>query len=134
MVLHHETQQSQANQIGDSPERIGGTHSTTLFDPPCADNGRTMIVSSRQLQPRGNFALRKQPSISVTRNVTFDERITVNEPTDWSPDIYHTARIGPWMQAAVDRHRFERRIKQTEDVIGHIFSAAHRDSIKLRFM
>ena len=134
MVLHHETQQSQANQIGDSPERIGGTHSTTLFDPPCTDKGRTMIVSSRQLQPRGNFALRKQPSISVTRNVTFDERITVNEPTDWSPDIYHTASIGPWMQVAVDKHRFERRIKQTEHVIGHIFSAAHRDSIKLRFM
>lgn len=139
MVLQHETSQNQAGHDGGSSstkrmEGIKGTHSTTPLDLSSADNSRTVLVSSRPLQPGGCFDVCKLSSLSFARNVRFNDSVTVYEPYDWSPDVYRAARKGYWMQAALDRHRFKRRIRETEDVIGYIFNLDHRDSIKHRFM
>jgi hypothetical protein len=69
-------------------------------------------------------------SLLVIRTVKFDERITVYELNDWPADVYLEARRGQWMQHAVDRCRFKRRIKQTEIELGNIFSDDHRKKAK----
>jgi hypothetical protein len=71
-------------------------------------------------------------SLLVIRTVKFDERITVYELNDWPADVYLEARRGQWMQHAVDRCRFKRRIKQTEIELGNIFSDDHRKKIVCR--
>jgi hypothetical protein len=68
----------------------------------------------------------------VIRTVKFDERITVYELNDWPADVYLEARRGQWMQHAVYRCRFKRRIKQTEIELGNIFSDDHRKKIVCR--
>ena len=55
-------------------------------------------------------------------------------PIDLSPEIYRKARKGPRMRLTLDRHRFQRRINQTEEVFGDIFSEAHREKIKSRLL
>jgi RNase P protein component len=60
-------------------------------------------------------------SLLVIRTVKFDERMTVYELNDWSADVYLEARREQWMQHAVDRHRFKRRVKETEIELGNIF-------------
>jgi hypothetical protein len=57
----------------------------------------------------------------VIRTVKFAERITVYELNDWPADVYLEARRGQWMQHAVDRCRFIRRIKQTDIELGKYF-------------
>ena len=75
---------------------------------------------------------RVQP-ICNGRNVLFNDVVRVYEPVDWPPDDYMNARKGgEWMQAAVDRHRFSRRIKQTESELGDIFTDAHRLKVSTR--
>lgn len=59
------------------------------------------------------------------------------------PTIYHLhvwsfahreARIGNWRQIALDRHRFERRIKRSAILISPILSTTHREKIfRIRF-
>jgi hypothetical protein len=71
-------------------------------------------------------------SLLVIKTVKFDERITVYELNDWPVDVYLEARRGQWMQHAVDRCRFKRRIKQTEIELGNTFSDDHRKKIVCR--
>ena len=66
------------------------------------------------------------------RTVTFNERVTLFTPNDWSPNVYSRARKGPWLRYAVDRFRFQRRIEQTEEMLGDIFSESHRDKVERR--
>lgn len=74
-------------------------------------------------------------SLSIRRKVLFDtDNIIVFTPTDWPADVYREARKGQWMQMARDRFRFMRRIKETELILGNIFSNEHRDRIICRFM
>ena len=73
--------------------------------------------------------MRGMSSLSVRRTVTFDKRITVITLTDWPTDVYRAARKGQWMQLAVDRHRFKRRIQQTELALINIFTDSHRDKM-----
>ena len=47
--------------------------------------------------------------------------------TDWSNEDYTEARKGRWHYFALDRHRFQKRILETEKIIGYCFSRDHRD-------
>ena len=73
--------------------------------------------------------MQRMSSLSIRRTVTFDKHITVFQLGDWSPEIYRAARKGPWMQLAVDGHRFKRRIRQTELALGNIFTDSHRNKM-----
>ncbi|KAJ3652141.1 hypothetical protein Zmor_018132 [Zophobas morio] len=42
---------------------------------------------------------------------------------------YQAARKGPWEEYARDRDRFKNRVRNTETLIGHIFTAGHRSRI-----
>ena len=77
----------------------------------------------------GGSIVHRMHSISIRRTVTFDKRITVYLLDYWAPELYRAARKGPWMQLAVDRHRFKRRIQLTEVALGNIFTDIHRDKM-----
>ena len=64
--------------------------------------------------------------LSRRRTVHFDSVVRVYQPTDWSYDDYRSARIGPWIRMAADRSRFQRRIRQIDLLIGHIFTEQYR--------
>ncbi|EFA05418.1 hypothetical protein TcasGA2_TC015594 [Tribolium castaneum] len=42
---------------------------------------------------------------------------------------YQAARKGPWEEYARDRDRFNKRVRNTEAIIGHVFSDEHRSKI-----
>lgn len=75
----------------------------------------------------------RPPDLVVSRTVSFATDVTVFIPLDWSPETYRLARQGPWLQIAVDRHRFMRRIRQTENDLANIFTIEHRDRMRERF-
>ena len=56
------------------------------------------------------------------KSISFNSHVTVFRFVD----NYANERKGKWMRAAVDRHRFRRRIQQTELSLGDIFSESHR--------
>ena len=99
-----------------------------------AGGDTNVFVSTRPLQSGGRSIVSRMSSLSVGRNVMFDERVTVYEPNDWPPHVYREARKGHWMRDAADRRRFERRIVETERRLGNIFTDNHRNRIKCRFM
>ena len=69
--------------------------------------------------------------LSVRRRVRFSDRHdTVLELNDWTAQDYRDARKGPWLHYAADRHRFKRRIRQTELVLRDILTESHRDRIR----
>ena len=81
-----------------------------------------------------NYASPQRPlDLVVLRTVSFATNVTVFIPFDWSPATYRLASQGPWVQIAVDRHRFMRRIRQTEIDLANIFSIQHRDRMRERF-
>ena len=49
--------------------------------------------------------------------------------TKWSEKDYQRARIGPWIQIAADRHRFQRRINEFDTKFGYIFGDLHREHV-----
>ena len=75
--------------------------------------------------------MHRMSSLSIRRTVTFDKHITVYRLDYWAPEMYSAARKGPWLQLAVDRHRFKRRIQLTEVALGNIFTDIHRDKMWL---
>ena len=58
----------------------------------------------------------------MDKKVTFSEHVQVNHMVVWK-FAYRNARISPWNVAAVDRARFERRIKAVENVINPVLKA-----------
>jgi Phosphatase-1 catalytic subunit binding region len=113
-------------------EHVEGDHSTGAHEVPSAEHNANVLVASRPLQSGGSALVPRMFSLSIGRNVSFDSNVTVYTPNDWSPRTYRNARKGPWMQHAVDRCRFRRRIKQTEIDLGEIFSDDNRDRVKRR--
>ena len=97
---------------------------TTIYRP-------TVFDSVQPSESRGRSIVQRMSSLSVRRSVTFDKRITVFRFSDWPPEIYRAARKGPWIQLAIDRQRFERRIQQTELALGNIFTNNHRNKMWL---
>lgn len=115
--------------------RMGQTErrrATTRHKVSDADDNSDVLISSRPLQPGRRTILSRMLSLSVGRTVSFDNRVSVYTPIDWSPNTYRHARAGPWMQLAADRCRFKRRINLTEVALGDIFSDSHRDKVKRR--
>ena len=53
------------------------------------------------------------------KKVTFSDHIQVKQMLVWRY-AYRKARISPWIAAAADRVRFQRRIKTIEDVINPV--------------
>lgn len=66
-------------------------------------------------------------------NVKFNMSPEIHHLHVWS-FAYREARIGNWSQIALDRHRFELRIKQSATFISPILSPTHREKIfRIRF-
>jgi hypothetical protein len=107
-------------------------HSTDERKVPDTDNDGDVFNASGSLQPGRGAIVSGMLSLSVGRTVTFSDSVTVYTPTDWLPSVYREARKAPWMQQAVDRRRFRRRIKQIELALGNIFNDKHRDKVKRR--
>lgn len=82
----------------------------------------------------GDNVLRGSIKRSSERSVRFDNLVLVHTLNDWPPEIYRDARRGPWLTMAADRCRFNRRINETQLCLGDIFSDAHRDKIKRRWI
>jgi hypothetical protein len=115
-------------------EQVQGSGATNSPKTPAAGYSGAVFVSTRPLQPGGRSRVQRMSPVSTGGRVLFDDIVKVNQPMDWPPDIYRDARKGPWMQAAVDRCRFRRRIKQTETELGDIFTDCHREKIKRRLL
>jgi len=70
-------------------------------------------------------------SLSIGKRVRFTDRDDdVYELNDWPASDYRNARRGPWMRYAADRHRFKRRIQQTEEILSKVLTDSHRYQIK----
>ena len=116
-----------SKQRMDQTERRRATTPHKVFD---TDVNPDVLISSRPLQPESIVS--RMFSLSVGRTVSFDNRVSVYTPIDWSPNTYSRARRAPWMELAADRCRFQRRIDLTEVALGDIFSENHRDKVKRR--
>ena len=106
---------------------------TTVCQVPHIDLDNTVHVRTGSSESRRSPDVYGMSSLSIRRKVLFDNNVTVFTPTDWTFDEYRYARKGYWMQAAADRYRFERRIKQTELIFGNIFTNAHRSRVFRRY-
>ena len=109
---------------------------TTAADPqrtPDTGVNGNMSRHARSPEPIGTCLVRRVQSFSIRKTVRFDTIVRVYQPTDWSYEDYRSARVGPWMQLAVDRARFKRRIQQTDQLIGHVFDQRNRVRRRLMF-
>lgn len=69
-----------------------------------------------------------QFAASTTLQVTFNDNIQIKYLYTWS--LAHLlARKSDWIQIVADRHRFQRRITQLEDIIAPILQNNHRNKI-----
>jgi hypothetical protein len=71
-------------------------------------------------------------STQKKKRVTFAPDANLKIIHEWDDDG-KVSRKSPWMTAAIDRIRFECRIKNTEKCIGHVFTPSHRLWWKSRF-
>ena len=65
-------------------------------------------------------------STGLRPRVRFSEELEIYELNDWPADIYRQARKGPRLYLAVDRKRFERRMRHTEPILSGILTDEHR--------
>jgi len=96
-------------------------NSTVVHQVPRSTDDDTVFLRSGSPEPGGSSYVFGVQSLSIRRKVFFDtDNITVFTPTDWTPVDYSDARKGEWIQYACDRNRFDRRIKETELLLGNI--------------
>jgi len=122
--LLQQNEGAEPDQDGNRTEtiRVGGVegaHSTTTSTIPSAFYNPTLHVSTQPSEPRRSAIMHGMSSLSIRRTVTFSGTITIRRCPQES-------RKGPWMQIAVDGHRFLRRIKQT---FGNTFTDIHREKM-----
>ncbi|XP_054632975.1 protein phosphatase 1 regulatory subunit 15B [Dunckerocampus dactyliophorus] len=67
---------------------------------------------------------------NTQKKVSFSPVVEVHVMRTWSFAM-QANRKGPWEEAARDRERFRRRIDDTERAIGHCFSPAHRERLRV---
>lgn len=61
--------------------------------------------------------------------VRFSPVVQVHVMRSW-PFARQASRKGHWEEMARDRDRFQRRIQEAEQVVGHCFTQAHREKIR----
>jgi hypothetical protein len=115
-------------------DRVEGSHASNVSKVSHTDIDHPVHVRTGTSDPAGIASVYGVSSLSIGRNVLFDDNVAVFTPNDWPAEVYRDARKGYWMQVAVDRNRFERRIKQTEFQLGNIFTKEHRDRCFCRFL
>ena len=114
--------------------RVGETEgnradSTRQVPGHCGDADVQQYI--QPLQSGSSVLVPGMLSLSIRKRVRFADRDDdVYELNDWPVDDYRNARRGPWMHYAADRHRFKRRIQQTEDILSKVLTDSHRDKIK----
>ena len=113
-------------------EQAEGGRTADVHKVSDTDDDSDMFFASRPLQSGGSAIVSGMLSLSVKRTVSFDSRVIVYTPIDWSHNAYREARKGPWMQLAIDRCRFSRRIKESEYALGVTFTEDRRDKVKRR--
>ncbi|XP_051808059.1 LOW QUALITY PROTEIN: protein phosphatase 1 regulatory subunit 15B [Acanthochromis polyacanthus] len=69
-----------------------------------------------------------KPMVSVV-SVQFSPLVKVHVMRSW-PFARQASRKGHWEEMARDRDRFRRRIRETEQAIGHCFTHSHREKIQ----
>jgi len=112
-------------------EQAEGGNTTTTHQVPAHRCGRDVLESTEPLQPGERVIVSGMQSLSVRKRVRFSDRPNdVFELNDWTAQDYRNARKGPWLHYAADRHRFKRRIKQTELVLRDILTDSHRDRVR----
>jgi hypothetical protein len=104
---------------------VEGDCSSTTPETSDVSDSSTLHVPVRSSEYGRGSIVYGMSSLSVRPTVTFSANVTVHKFIDRAPD----ARKGPWMQLAVDRHRFQRRIRQTELALGTIFTVEHRNKM-----
>ncbi|XP_056640713.1 uncharacterized protein LOC130447752 isoform X1 [Diorhabda sublineata] len=70
-------------------------------------------------------------SVVPSKKVRFaenEELCEIHPMVQWS-FAYRNARKGPWEEYARDRHRFNKRIQDTEEVLSSIFDPKHRENV-----
>jgi len=98
-------------------EQPKGTHvsdARTLPTPVHRSTVLSLPSTERAILPR------------MQRSVRFTDTIQLFEVDE--KGVEH--RRGPWMRVAVDRHRFRRRIHESETIIEPILANTHRDRIR----
>lgn len=86
------------------------------------DSGFSDVILDEPLKPQVELPLQRKCS----KRVAFDEHVT--EYYVSSEEI----RKGPWEKYALDRYRFQKRIKEAEELIGYCFTLKHRWSVLQR--
>ena len=126
--------QTDAKGDGDTTTRMEqaeGGNTATTHQVPAHRCGRDVLESTEPLQPGERVIVSGMQSLSVRKRVRFSDRPNdVFELNDWTAQDYRNARKGPWLHYAADRHRFKRRIKQTELVLRDILTDSHRDRVR----
>jgi len=121
---------STTTRVGEAQSRGESNSSEISEDSRCT----TVFVSAGPLESRGCPELLRVQPVPNNRRVVFVANIIVHEETDWPAEDYRSARIGPWMHAAVDRERFSRRIADFEQIICMYLTDQFRDAVKSRFL
>ena len=126
--------QTDAKGNGDTTTRMeqaeGGNTATTR-QVPAHRGDPDVLEPTEPLQPGERAIVSGMQSLSVRKRVRFSDRPNaVCELNDWTAQDYRDARKGPWLHYAADRHRFKRRIRQTELVLRDILTESHRDRVR----
>ena len=98
-------------------EQPKGAHAGDTRTPPAPVHRSTVLSISNTQRVR---------LPGMQRSVKFADTIQLFEVDE--KGVEH--RRGPWMRVAVDRHRFRRRIHESEAVIEPILENTHRDRIR----
>lgn len=67
----------------------------------------------------------------MSKRVRFNLTPEIHIMVAWNY-AYHTARVSMWQNYAIDRYRFQNRIKSIEKVLEPILSESHRHCIWAR--
>ena len=91
-----------------------------------------VFESTGPFQPGERIRLHRMLPVSTRRRVRFSDQNDICELNDWPADVYREARKGPWIHFAADRHRFRRRIEQTELMLCDVLNNSNRDKVRRR--
>ena len=134
LLEHGDGTQADAQGNSTTNRRMGkaeGDRTDSTRQVSCHRSDADVQQSIRPLQPGECVLVPGMLSLSVGKRVHFADRDDdVYELNDWPADDYRNARRGPWIRYAADRHRFKRRIQQTEQILCSVLTKSHRDGIR----